>query len=511
MVGTETTPFKHFWEMGINSPHSALTLRADYQVQMTELHANIGYTYTRIHAPFARDYSVAQGPNTTSYFNAFRTYDFLLSIGMKPWIELGYTPCWMSGPAAVPANSYWPTVDYGLCVGSPAKMEDWTHLIDGYVGTMIERYGLQEVESWVWVLYNEPGGINAYSREWQTGEGGFSYYDMFFNTSLAIKKHSKNITFGGLSDSPDQAQILVDLSKGVPEREGAFDIFTYHSYCNGQTATSCAESQVNTVDHLRAILPATMPIYLEETGSTAGPYTPFHDQTGEAAFVVPYVAAMQEAGLAGAHWWCASDIYTEHGSIPNYTWIPHEAYSGGMPRSEFTGRWGFTTPSGVAKPIHRAFQLLHAAGQRQIGVSPLAGSTCGTTTIDGASSANVQVLALGNGTAILEDVMQRGVASSGRMIFVSNTGHGTCNVTLRGLQSPSQTNQPSAMLHTIDSVNGNPYGLWQSMGSPSFPTPLQTTLLKSESALQPTRVTLGAGGTSVMLQVEPQALLVLVL
>ena len=28
-------------------------------------------------------------PNTTSYFNAFVTYDYLLSIGMKPWIELG--------------------------------------------------------------------------------------------------------------------------------------------------------------------------------------------------------------------------------------------------------------------------------------------------------------------------------------------------------------------------------------------------------------------------------------
>ena len=72
------------------------------------------------------------------------TYDFLLSIGMKPWIELGYTPCWMrcaplgylyqtglvcgrvlnthsftverSGPVAVPLNSYWPTVDYGPAV-----------------------------------------------------------------------------------------------------------------------------------------------------------------------------------------------------------------------------------------------------------------------------------------------------------------------------------------------------------------------------------------------------------
>ena len=29
----------------------------------------------------------------------------------------------MSGPAAVPMDSYWPTVDYGICVGSPLHME----------------------------------------------------------------------------------------------------------------------------------------------------------------------------------------------------------------------------------------------------------------------------------------------------------------------------------------------------------------------------------------------------
>ena len=110
-LGSTSSPFPHFWETGINSPHSAMTLRSDYQAQMTALHEDIGYQYTRIHAPFARDYSLAQGPNgTVSYYNAFVTYDFLLSIGMKPWIELGYTPCWMSGPAAVPADSYWPTV-----------------------------------------------------------------------------------------------------------------------------------------------------------------------------------------------------------------------------------------------------------------------------------------------------------------------------------------------------------------------------------------------------------------
>jgi len=56
----------------------------------------------------------------------------------------------------------------------------------------------------------------------------------FFNTSRAIKKHSQKITFGGLSDSPEQAAILMNLTRAVPERENAFDIFTYHRYTISQ-------------------------------------------------------------------------------------------------------------------------------------------------------------------------------------------------------------------------------------------------------------------------------------
>ena len=62
----------------------------------------------------------------------------------------------MSGPAAVPAGSYWPTVDYGICVGSPEKMEYWTEMIRAYVGAMVARYSIEEVESWVWVMSVPP-------------------------------------------------------------------------------------------------------------------------------------------------------------------------------------------------------------------------------------------------------------------------------------------------------------------------------------------------------------------
>ena len=113
-------------------------------------------------------------------------------------------------------------------------------------------------------------------------------------------------------------------------------------------------------------------------------------------------------GVCGWFFRCSSDIYTEHGSIPNYTWIPHEDYSGGMPRSEFTGRWGFTTPSGIAKSIHRTFEPLHHAGTTLQEVQSATGGTC----------AAVSVVAISNSST----VETASNVKIGGMIFVANAG-----------------------------------------------------------------------------------------
>ena len=160
------------------------------------------------------------------------------------------------------------------------------------------------------------------------------------------------------------------------------------------------------------------------------------------------------------------------------------------------------------------------------------------------------------------------------MVFVSNSGKANCSVTLRGLPttltSKGVNDVATAMLHKIDSTHGNPCaccsiwhshsifscnrlcacvrvraslsvcvcvgyvcgldGLFQSMGSPSFPTPAQTAKLLAASALTPEPIQLllrststtssgergdegsrGVQGQEVVLELEPNALQVLVL
>ena len=149
-------------------------------------------------------------------------------------------------------------------------------------------------------------------------------------------------------------------------------------------------------------------------------------------------------------------------------------------------------PSGIPKPIHRAFQLLHAAGSSQLEVVAGPGGTCDNATT---------VLAIANTSSTTAGELR----SPGLMIFLSNTGRGNCTVTLAGLP-----NTESAWLHTIDSTSGNPYVLWQKMGAHPFPTPTELRLLRSESDLQPLKLRI-ADSQPTLFELEPNALQVLVI
>ena len=99
--------FSHFWEHTVGSDHAVMALRADWREQMRRAHDELGFRHARFHGLLDDDMSILTGEGAWevySFFNADSIVDFLLSIGMRPFFELGFMPApWP--PATKPCST----------------------------------------------------------------------------------------------------------------------------------------------------------------------------------------------------------------------------------------------------------------------------------------------------------------------------------------------------------------------------------------------------------------------
>jgi xylan 1,4-beta-xylosidase len=94
-VSGPSTALPHFWEHTIGSGHAPLALRADWQQQMRRCREELGFRHVRFHGLLSDDMGTLVCEDDQllySFFNADQVFDFLLSIGMKPFVELSFMP-----------------------------------------------------------------------------------------------------------------------------------------------------------------------------------------------------------------------------------------------------------------------------------------------------------------------------------------------------------------------------------------------------------------------------------
>src|SRR5690242_6545574 len=94
-VSDKATPFPHFWEHTVGSARAVIALRADWQDQLRRCHEELGFRHVRFHGLLCDDMGtlvVNQNRYLYSFFNTDRIWDYLLSIGMRPFIELSFMP-----------------------------------------------------------------------------------------------------------------------------------------------------------------------------------------------------------------------------------------------------------------------------------------------------------------------------------------------------------------------------------------------------------------------------------
>ena len=117
---------------------------------MRRSHDELGFGHVRMHGLLCDDVGTLIGEGDTlfySFFNADQIFDFLLSIGMKPFVELSFMP-------SILASGDKTVFHYRGNVTPPKDYAQWAMLIRKLVAHWVERYGLAEVRQWFFEVWN---------------------------------------------------------------------------------------------------------------------------------------------------------------------------------------------------------------------------------------------------------------------------------------------------------------------------------------------------------------------
>lgn len=456
-LGGIPSPLKHFWEYCVGSDHAPVALRADWQRQLKRSHEELGFKRVRFHGLLSDDLGTLvceRDELVYSFFNADQIFDFLVSIGMQPFVELSFMPTTLSSGNKT-------VFHYNGNVTPPRDYEDWATLIRELVSHWVERYGIGEVRKWNFEVWNEPN-LKAFWTGTQR-----NYFKLYRYTAEAIKKIDSSLKVGGpatamnewieeFRDFCQRNKVPLDFISTHHYPTDAFgepgdDTETQLSKSNrGALRQEAQDARRRTGDH---------PLYYTEWNSSSNPFDDLHDQSYAAAFVVKSV--MDVAGVVDAYsFWTFSDIFEE-----NY-----------FPSIPFHGGFGLLTLHGIAKPTYRAFELLHGLGEELLLVDGLH-ETVNCWVLRGKKNATVLLTnhALPGHSIATEHVVIR----------------------LRGAPKPR-----TAFISRIDEHHANPRRVWEEMGSPTYPSAAELDVVSEASKIIPQKQSFKWSNESVIFEID---------
>jgi xylan 1,4-beta-xylosidase len=187
-ASVEGRPLRHTWKNLITIGKAKEGLHADVQQQLRYVQQHCPFRYLRFHGIFDDGMMVYQENENGDPIYNFRfvdqLFDFLLSIGLKPFVELGFMP---STLAADPMKTIFYRVSY---ISPPKSIDRWCQLVEAFIRHCQSRYGKSEVDSWKFEFWNEPE-LDAF---WSGSDA--EYMDLYLRTYETIKSISTELQVG---------------------------------------------------------------------------------------------------------------------------------------------------------------------------------------------------------------------------------------------------------------------------------------------------------------------------
>lgn len=486
-VRVKTEPFTHYWSVGVGAGRANEGLRAGWLEHLQLVKKNCGFRYVRMHGLFHDDMFVYfRKPDGKVVYNwqyIDELYDRMLAIGVKPFVELGFFPkdmaaensktqMWWKGYVSVDRNNF----------------GKWHDLIKAFTQHIVDRYGINEVLTWYFEVWNEPN---------LTGTGGFfhgtksDYFRLYKEAVTAIKSIDERLKVGGpatsnfIADHRHDGEILDHSQsrfytqeeinkqqwKGVwiedflhyCEKENLpVDFISTHPYPTdyaldpetgrGKGAIRYVHSLKDDIQWLRQQLADSKypeaEIHLTEWSTGPNSRDRMHDILPPAAYIIK--TNLDCIGLANSlMYWTFTDVFEEKG--------------GG--EEIFHGGFGMINFQGLVKPSFHAYRMLNQLGDEKIYYKdPLFISRFSKTGKLSAIAFNYP------------KEYEQTVPSMQNFTNYMNASSKTLDIVLEGLN-------PNACfeIEVLDKMHGNVYDAYLNMGAPHSPNIREIEFLRQKA------------------------------
>ena len=333
--GTLNTMFKEC----IGAGRANEGLRADWQQQLAIVKKECDFKYIRMHGLLTDDMGVykedMKGNPEYNFQYIDVLYDYILSIGMKPFVELGFMP---EALASGNQTIFW----WRGNITPPKDYNKWEDLIRNLTLHFTERYGADEVKTWYFEVWNEPNLSGFWSG---TQEEYFKLYKYSVN---AIKSVNKEYRVGGPATAG--AAWVPEMINFCSTNALPLDFISTHTYGVkqgyldefGSTGTILDKNKWSVsgdiLNSRKQILNSSMPnleLHYTEWSSSYTPADPIHDSYHQAAYILEKIKQVGNAANSMSYW-VFTDIFEEAG--PRFT------------------------------PFHGGFRIIELSGDQETGI-----------------------------------------------------------------------------------------------------------------------------------------------
>jgi xylan 1,4-beta-xylosidase len=364
--GREAGPMNRMYNFCVGAGRANEGLRADWQRQLRRVHEECGFRYIRFHGLFCDDMGVyqedEQGRPIYNWQYVDELFDFLESIGMKPFVELGFMP---SALASGSQTIFW----WHGNVTPPKDYAKWAGLVAAFVRHYTERYGADEVRQWYFEVWNEPNldgfwmgnpGKKSYA-EWSVGARA-EYFKLYATTARAVKSVDAAYRVGGPATAGEGW--IDETLAYCADHKVPIDFISTHSYATmsgyldesghaGTVFSPDRDAITAGVKNVRAKIDHSrfpkLPLHYTEWSASYTPSDPIHDSYHSAAFILNKIRHIGRAADSMSYW-TFTDIFEEAG-----------------PRTTpFHGGFGLLNYQDLPKPSYFAYRFLNRLGDVEL-------------------------------------------------------------------------------------------------------------------------------------------------